>query len=175
MGKQIVLYKSNYGYTKIYAEMIAEELHCELQRASQFSVDQLEPYDTIIYGGGIYASKINGIQQIKQIFSALQAKHMVVWATGSNSGKPFELQQLWRQNFSTTMLERIHPFYLRGGFDYQKLSLAHKIIMTLFKWKLKAQKKRSEDEEGLLKAYSVPENHCDKKNILELIEYVKSL
>jgi len=34
MGKTIVLYRSEYGYTKTYAEMIAKELGCDIREAS---------------------------------------------------------------------------------------------------------------------------------------------
>lgn len=175
MEKILVLYKSKYGYTKAYAEMIAKELHCDIQEATNISVDSLKRYDTIIYGGGLYALGINGINLIKRNFNDLQAKNIVIWATGSNPGRPLEMQQVWEHNFPDYMLKKIHTFYLRGGFDYQKLSGTHKLMMSALKLKLKNTKNRSEDDEGLLKAYDTPEYHCDKKNIAELIEYVKTL
>ena len=175
MGKTIVLYRSEYGYTKTYAEMIAKELGCDIREASGLSAGSLMEYDTVIFGGGLYASGINGIDFIKQNFAALQKKNLVVWATGLCPGRPSELQQVWKYNFTDDMLEKIHTFYLRGGFDYQKLSRAHKIMMNALKLKIKMTRDRSEDEEGLLKAYEVPENHCDRRNIAELTAYVKSL
>ena len=175
MGKIIVLYQSEYGYTKTYAEMIAEELGCDLREAATISADSLKEYDTIIFGGGLYASGINGIELIRQNFDSLRNKNLVVWATGLCPGRPPELQQVWKHNFSDDMLEKIHIFYLRGGFDYQKLSRGHKIMMNALKLKIKMTKNRGEDEEGLLKAYEVPENHCDRRNIAELTAYVRSL
>lgn len=175
MKKTIVLYKSEYGYTKTYAEMIAEELNCEIREAANLSVDRMKDYDTIIYGGGLYVSGINGISQIKKNFQDIQEKHLVVWATGLNPGRPSEMEQVWKHNFSGDMLKKIRTFYLRGGFDYQKLSGVHKLMMNGLKWKIKSSKNPSEDEKGLLKAYERPENHCDRKNISELVEYVKNL
>ena len=65
MNKIVVIYRSVYGYTKTYAEMIAEELTCDLREYSEISPDDLLSYDTIIYGGGLYAIGINGINLIK--------------------------------------------------------------------------------------------------------------
>lgn len=175
MNKILVLYKSKYGYTKTYAEMIADELACDLQEATNVSINMLQGYDTIIYGGGLYALGINGIKLIKQNFDSLQTKNIVVWATGSNPGRPSEMQEVWKLNFPDYMLKKIHTFYLRGGFDYQKLSSGHKLMMSALKVKIKSTKNRSEDDELLLKAYDTPEYHCDRKNITTLIEYVKAL
>lgn len=175
MNKILVLYKSKYGYTKTYAEMIGEELACDIREASGISSNTLKDYDTIIYGGGLYALGINGIKLIKDNFDNLQTKNIIVWATGSNPGRASDMEQVWKQNFSDSMLKKIHTFYLRGGFDYQKLSAGHKLMMSLLKVRLKSMKTRSEDEEGLLKAYDTPEYHCDKENIAGLVEYVRGL
>ncbi len=51
----IVIYKTKYGSTKTYADWIAEELVCESVDAKSVKIEDLEKYDTIVYGGGLYA------------------------------------------------------------------------------------------------------------------------
>ena len=51
----IVLYKSEYGFTKQYAQWIAEELKCDCLEISAFNFDT--DFKTIIFGGGLYAGK----------------------------------------------------------------------------------------------------------------------
>ena len=41
MNKTVVIYRSVYGYTKTYAEMIAEELACDLREYSEITSDNL--------------------------------------------------------------------------------------------------------------------------------------
>ncbi len=175
MRKTIVVYRSEYGYTKRYAEMIAEELHCEIQEGSNITIDDLKKYDTIIWGGGLYAGGLNGIELLRDSFESLQGKNIVVWATGFSPGRSSEMQKVWRHNFTDSMLAQIHTFYLRGGFDYQRLSVGHKIMMNGLKLKIKMTKNPGEDERRLLKAYRIPEDHCDKNNLSGLVEYVRSL
>ena len=98
MNKIVVIYRSVYGYTKTYAEMIAEELTCDLREYSEISPDDLLSYDTIIYGGGLYAIGINGINLIKKNYDKLKDKHLFVWATGSNPGNPEDLEAVWNHN-----------------------------------------------------------------------------
>lgn len=174
MEKTLVLYRSRYGYTKRYAEMIAEELGCGLREASRISAEDLAPYDTLIFGGGLYASAINGVNIIRDHFDLLQEKHIAVWATGINAGSPEVMERVWRRNFPEEIRKNIRTFYLRGGFDYGNLSPLHKIMMTGLKWKIKASKNQSEENAGLLKAYQRPENHCDRRNIAGLVTYVRS-
>lgn len=175
MEKTLVLYRSVYGYTKGYAEMIAEELGCGLREASRISAGDLAPYDILIFGGGLYASSINGVNIIRDHFDLLQGKHIAVWATGINTGSPEGMKRVWHRNFPEEIRKNIRTFYLRGGFDYGNLSPLHKIMMTGLKWKIKASKNQSEEDAGLLMAYQRPENHCDRRNIAGLVTYVRSL
>ena len=51
--KTIVAYKSKSGYTKKYAQWIAQELNCDIKENAELS--DIINYDVIIYGGGMYA------------------------------------------------------------------------------------------------------------------------
>ena len=65
----IVIYKSKYGSTKAYAEWISEELNCRAIDVKTVKIADLTEYDTIIYGGGLYAEVIAGITFItKNLF-----------------------------------------------------------------------------------------------------------
>ena len=56
----IVVYISIYGSTKTYAEWIAQALNARLARAKEVKPGSLSDYDTVIYGGGLYAGTIAG-------------------------------------------------------------------------------------------------------------------
>lgn len=173
--KAIVIYKSKSGYTKTYAEWISQELQCPLREVGEVSVSELMEYDTIIYGGGLYACGINGKTFLKKNFAQLKEKNLIVWATGCSPGHPEELEEVWNFNFTKEELKHIKTFYLRGGFDYKKLHTGDKILMNMLKIRLKHKEDRTADEEGLLKAYDIPEYHCKKENIVALVEYVRAL
>ena len=173
--KIIVVYKSKTGYTEQYAKWIAEDLDCDLKEANEISMKELDNYDVIIYGGGLYAVGINGISIIKKNYELLKDKNVVVWATGSSPGREEELNQVWKFNFSEEQLASIKTFYLRGGFDYKKLNTGNKVLMNMLKVRLKLKKQRTEDEQGMLEAYSIPEYHCQRSNISGLVQYIKVL
>ena len=70
----IVVYKTKYGSTKTYAEWIAEELSADIRDAKTVKADDLLKYDTIIYGGGLYAEVINGVSLITKNYEKLKDK-----------------------------------------------------------------------------------------------------
>ena len=74
----IVIYKSKYGSTKQYAEWIADELNCLAVDAKKLKVDNLRNYDTIIYGGGLYAEIIAGVTLITKNMDLLAVQTLYI-------------------------------------------------------------------------------------------------
>lgn len=134
----------------------------------------LAAYDTVIYGGGLYIVGINGVKLITQNLDKLQGKKVVVFATGATPHREEDITEVKNKNFTAEQLQRLRFFYLRGGFDYSKLKPVDKALMTLMKWKLKRKKELRADERGMLAAYDQPADFTRKKNIDELIAYVRT-
>jgi len=82
MYRTIILYQSKYGATKKYAEWLSEELSCDMTETRKASIDEIEKYDVIILGGGIYASVIAGISFLKKYYKRLKGKRILVFAVG---------------------------------------------------------------------------------------------
>ena len=60
--KTAVIFKSKYGSTRKYAQWIAADLQADLFAADKIKVRDLAPYQTIVYGGYLYAGSIAGIK-----------------------------------------------------------------------------------------------------------------
>lgn len=172
--KAVVIYKSQTSFTKKYAEWIAEELGADIFHVSEANVDMLKNYDTVIYGGGLYASGINGVKFITENSESLKGKKIIVFATGASVGRAEEVDGVKNKNFTAEQQKYIKFFYLRGGFNYEKLSTLNKILMTLLKWKLKTKKDLTPDERGMLASYDHPVDFVKKKNVQELVAYANS-
>lgn len=174
MRKTIVIYKSKSGFTKKYAEWIAEELSADLFAAEKVTPEMLGAYDTVIFGGGLHIVGINGLKLITQHLDLLKGKKVVVFAVGATPPREEDIEEVKTKNFTPAQLEQIHFFYLRGGFDFGKLKPVDKVLMTLMKLKLKGKKQLTADERGLLASYEKPADFVRKKNIDELVAYVRS-
>ena len=175
--KTIVLYKSKSGFVKKYAQWIAEDLSADLYEASNVSIDNLLGYDVIVYGGGLYASGINGFKFITGNVDKLKDKKLIAFACGAVAPREDAMKEIYTQNFTEEQGKHIKFFYLRGGFDFNKLTFTDKVLMKLLEWKIKFKKKRGQelngDEIGMLKAYEKPADFTKRDNIKELVAYAK--
>lgn len=174
--KTVVIYKSKTGYTKRYAEWIAEDLSADIFDASKIPVNMLTAYDTVIYGGSLYAVGIYGVKLITKNIDKLKHKKVVVFATGASPSRENVINEVRDKNFTPEQQKYIKFFYLRGGFNYSKLNPFDKVLMTLLKWKIKSKEKDklTADEIGMLAVYDKPVDFTKKNNIDELINYVTS-
>jgi len=176
MMKIVVVYKSISGFTKKYAEWIAEELEADLlSLEKKIEINILLKYDIIIYGGSLHAVGISGVNIIKNNFNKLRDKNIIIFSTGASPPKESIISEVKDSNFSAEEQKQIQFYYFRGGFDFKKLNLINKILMTLLKWKIKLKRDKTSDEKGMLAAYSKPMDFTKKENIKELLEYVRSL
>ena len=169
--KTIVAYKSKTGYTKKYAEWLAKELKCDIKENATLS--DIIDYDAIICGGGLYAGSVRGFKLITKNYDKLKDKKLVVFAVGSSPGHQHEIEKVWAKILTDEQKGNIKAFYLRGGFDYSKLSVGDKLLMSMLKKMLKKQENPDEDTKGLLDAYDNPVDFTDKDNIMPIIEYIK--
>jgi hypothetical protein len=174
MKKSIVVYSSISGFTKRYAGWIAEELGTKALALREFNAAAAKPYDTIIYGGNLLAVGINGLKKFKQIICGLENKTIVIFACGASPGRKEDLENVVRRNFTETERPHFPFFYLRSGFDFNKLDPANKILMSFMKMKLSRIKNRTEDEEGMLAAFDKPTDFSKKENIKSLVEFCRS-
>ncbi len=62
--RALVIYSSKYGTTKQYAEWIAHELGAQAVPAGNVKPESLLEYDTVVYGGGLYAGGIAGVELV---------------------------------------------------------------------------------------------------------------
>jgi len=172
-SKTVVIYRSISGFTKTYANWLAQELSCDLFEGSKVSWKDLMKYNNIIYGSGLYAGGIRGCKLITKHFQQLQGKKLIIFGVGASPARKEITDELKKGNIPLELQDKIHLFYLRGGFDFNKLDPFNKILMTLFKYKLKRVKNPDADTKGMLASYSHPQNFTKQKNLEPIIEFIK--
>ncbi len=135
MKKIAVVYQSKYGATRKYAEWIAEELSCDLFEGKDIKAGDLEPYDTIILGGGLYAGGVNGIKLLTKNFSKFSNKNLVIFTCGladpSDTVNTDNIKKSLYKDLTEEMKDKIKLIHLRGAMDYSKLSPMHRTMMAL--------------------------------------------
>ena len=173
MNKIAVIYKSKYGTTKQYAEWIAEELNAPLFEVSSIKPLQLMDYDVVVYGGGLYASGIDGIKFVTKN----PCKSLVVFTVGLADPNITDYSAVLAKNIPSEKLSKVKVFHLRGGIDYGKLNFVHKVMMAIVKKQAekKSPAERTSDDKGILETYGGKIDFTDKSTISPLIDYVQAL
>lgn len=171
--KNAVIYNSVSGFTKKYAVWISGELNAEIFKAGKFKFECLDKYDVIIYGGSLHISGISGVNKLKRNMDKIKDKKIIVFTVGASPYEEGLASDVLNKNFDVDEQKRIRFFYFRGGFDYKKLDIPNKILMTLFKWRLLLKNDKTPDEKGMLDAYENPTDFTAKENIAGLVDYAK--
>ncbi len=171
----IVIYKSKYGSTKAYAEWIAEEISCSAVDAKTVKAAELQNYDTIIYGGGLYAEMIAGVSLITKNFDALQDKKLVVYTTGLTplDCRDYYDKMVLEKNFKPHMTEKIKVFNFMGKMIIEELSLPHKAAIVALKKIMSGKENPNEMEKLLIKLCDESGDFTDRAAIADLVRYVK--
>lgn len=171
MNNIVVVYKSKYGTTKRYAEWIAQELDAVLLEASTVKPSQLASFDTVIFGGGLYAGGIAGVELVAKN----PCKLLVVFTVGLADPDTADYSAILEKNFTPELLSRTKIFHLRGGIDYKKLGLVHKGMMAMLKNMLRKKDapELSDENREFLTAYGKQVDFTDKNAIEPIVSFVK--
>ena len=171
----IVIYKSKYGSTKQYAEWIAEKLGCEAVDSKNVKFDELLNYDSIIYGGGLYAEVIAGVTLITKNAEKLKNKKIAVFTTGLT---PIDCREYYdkmviEKNFRNGLPENIRVFNFMGKMIIDELSFAHKTAIKTLKKIMSGKENPTDTEKMLIDLCDSSGDYSDRESIQELIEYIK--
>lgn len=164
MSKVAVVYRSKSGYTEKYAKWIAKAAGGDLLKGEKTKVEDLLNYDTIVYGGGLYAGGINGTKLITRNYERLKDKKIILFGVCASPPRPEIVEEVRNRNLSVKQQETIEFFLLRGGFDKRKLTPIDRVLMQIMKIHLKGKKHPTPDERGMLNAYTHPVDFTGEKH-----------
>ena len=171
----IVIYKTKYGSTKTYAEWIAEALGCPAVDAKSVKSDDLLKYDTIIYGGGLYAEIINGVTLITKNIERLKDKKIIVFTTGITPSdvRAYYDGEVIEKNFKNGVPENVKIFNFLGKMIQKELTPVHYAALVSLKKIMSAKKNPSDMVKLLVELCDADGDFSDRESIKELVEYAK--
>ena len=132
MKKTIILYRSKTGFSKRYAEWIAEDLGCESRSIQGMKLEDLNDYTLVVYGAGIYAGMISGIGRIKNWMEKSSQKTWIVFATGATPPDEGYEELVFKSNFRKGESRPAHFFYFLSGLNYEKMGFFNRALIKLF-------------------------------------------
>ncbi len=172
--KKLIIYTSQTGFTRKYAEWIAGELDAEtmtLQNAKKMPPLFFKSYDAIAYGGWAMAGKVVKSGWFREMAKDWKDKRLTLFFTGASPVDSPDIQVAMEKSLSEDEHEYIKTFYFPGGLDYDKMGKSSVLVMKALSGLLKNLRDESKKKKGevLSKSYDV----SDKKYIEPLVEYFK--
>lgn len=169
----IVIYNSQTGFTKRYAEWVAEATGADCLELARAKKKDLSAYGAIIFGSWACAGSISKLSWFKKNASKWADKKLIVFCVGASPIDNPEIEQSLKKNLKEPELKNVNAFYCPGGFNYEKMSVSSKLMMKMFVKVLKAKKGKTEMEEEMVKVISSSYDISDKKYIEPILECLK--
>lgn len=171
--KTIAIYHSQTGFTKRYAEWIAEAAGADCLALSAAKKKDLTAYEAIIFGGWACAGSISKIGWFKENIDKWADKKLIAFCVGASPIENPEVETALKQNFNESEWKKVKVFYCPGGFNYEKMSAVSKLMMKMFLKALKAKKDKTEEEKVMVKMISSSYDISDKKYIEPILQCLK--
>lgn len=154
----IIIYGSQYGTTRRYAEELAKITGYELK--SYEDAENINSYETIIYMGGLYAGGVLGMKKTFKNLTNTDNKKIIIITVGLADLTDVKNTDNIKAGVKKQLSEKIYDiseiFHLRGGIDYSRLNFKHKTMMSLLYKKvvkLPEDKKTAEDR-AMIETYN---------------------
>lgn len=167
MKKIIVLYRSKTGFSKRYAEWIAEDLACECRPVKSVKQDDLKNYKLVIYGAGVYSGMIGGLGKIKSWMEKSPEKTWIVFATGAAPHDDGYEEMIFKTNFRKGESRPSHFYYFLSGINYENMGFFNRVLMNFFSGM--ASKKNGTTQSAKQTSVDLANRHY----IADLLSYVR--
>lgn len=168
--KIVVIYNSQTGFTKRYAQWITEAAGADCFELAEAKKINMDEYDAIIFGGWACAGGISRISWFKGNIDKWKDKKLIVFCVGGSPLENPDIKPALRQNFNDSEWEKVNVFYCPGGFNYEKMSAPSKFMMKMFVKALKAKKEKTEEEKVMVQMIASSYDISDKSYIEPILE-----
>ncbi len=171
--KTIVIYNSQTGFTKRYAQWIAEAIGGDCFELSEAKRKDMSGYEAIVFGGWACAGGISKLNWFKGNMDKWEGKKLIVFCVGGSPADNPEIIPALKRNFTARELEKVSIFYCPGGFNYERMSAPSKLMMKMFIKTLKSKKDKTEEEKEMVKMISASYDISDKKYVEPILKCLK--
>lgn len=159
-----IVYTTNTGSTKRYAEMLGEKTGFpvfDLGNAASVEKDS-----EIIYLGWVMAGSVQGLEQAREAFGSLKA----VCAVGTLPGEKAEADIKEKNNITEPF------FFLQGAFDLSKLKGMYKMMMGMMVRMMKSKLKESNDPDSklILETFEKGMDFVSEDNLAPVLEWLSN-
>lgn len=171
--KVFIICNSKTGFTRRYADWIAEETGGEIVTYQTYRKTEIDAKDIVIYGSRVHIGKVEHLDKIKVRFAQ---QHLIVFATGGIPAAAADaVVKLWENSFSDEERTRIPHFYLQGGLNYEKMGFGERTFMKMVAKLSNKSKNGDAADSGFADAIQSSYDITSREYVEPLVKCVKGL
>ena len=170
MKNTVIIYGSQYGTTKRYAEHLSEMTGIEAVAFKE--AKDIDKYDRVIFMGALYAGSVLGLKNTVSKMSPKQ--ELVIVTVGLVDPTDPEnidyIRHSIKERIPADLYDETSIFHLHGAIDYSHLSLKHRMMMAVIHSKLSKmpEEKLNTEAKTILATYGKKEDFVDFKSLEKL-------
>ena len=173
--KVLIIYTSQTGFTKKYAEWLAERMDgdlLELKEAQKKETEYFDDYDAICYGGWAMAGNLVKTKWFLGKAVNWKDKRLAMFCVGGSPNDNPDVDTFLQNALSEEQKEYIKMFYCQGGFNYDKMKVPSRIAMKMFVSALRNKKDATEKEKIMAEKMASSYDISDIKYIKPIVSYL---
>ena len=173
--KTLIIYTSQTGFTKRYAEWLAERMNgdlLELKDAQKKNMDFFEDYDAICYGGWAMAGSLVKAKWFLEKAPDWKNKHLAMFCVGGSPNDNPDVDVFLQNALTEEQKKYIKVFYCQGGFNHEKMKAPYKLAMKMYVSFLRNKKDATEKEKAVAEIISSSYDISDIKYIEPIALYL---
>ena len=173
----IILYGSQYGTTKRYAEKLAELTG--LPAVSYEKAPDLAGCEQIVYLGGLYAGGVVGLKAVLPQLEQAPAQKLVVVTVGvADPAEPENVAHIrasLQKQLPGALYQKAQFAHLRGGIDYSRLNFKHRAMMWAMVQMLKKRppEQQSAEDREIIRTYNQKVDFTDLASVGQVLELLQ--
>lgn len=174
--KTVIIYGSQYGTTKKYADELGKRTNIEVKNYDD--IDDINKYDTIIYFGALYAGGVMGLKRTFGKLKSVLDKTVIIVTVGladpSDKENITTIKKGMERQLPKELFECAHVLHFRGGIDYSCLSMKHKAMMAMLYRKATRlpEEKKTAEVRAMIATYNQKVDFVDLSRLDEIINLV---
>ena len=173
MKSTVIIYASQYGSTKRYAEHLSTitGIKCVSRKDSE----DIHNYERIIYMGALFAGSVLGL---KKYAAAITSQELIVITVGLVDTQDEENIRYIRNNIKSQIPAYLYDedkiFHLRGAIDYSTMGMKHKLMMKFMHSKLARMPEEELNAESriILETYGKKVDFVDYESLKEIVSII---
>ena len=174
MNKSLIIYGSQYGTTKRYAEHLSAMTGIEAVAFKE--AKDIDKYERVIFMGALYAGSVLGLKKTVSKMSPKQ--ELVIVTVGLVDPTDPENMAYIRHSVRKRVPEHFYDesriFHLHGAIDYSHLSLKHRMMMAVIHSKISKmpEEKLNAESKTILATYGKKEDFVDYSSLTAVITFI---